>query len=470
MSDLDFRETTRQIRARRAAGDGEKALSISLDPGGFVTEIMSYGRMRAPRADTATLEATMSLNELVFACIAIKSTAARDPRLTVHVQKSQGGKLVYEEQAGHPFRALIMRPNDRMTEGDLARSAIVSWDISNPRRFYCEKEYKNSLLVGLHPLNPACMRPIPSRTPERETIGYQWSDGQTRKDYSLDELLIRSAPAWYDPPPLVAALGATESDTAQTDYVRSFFENGGVPPGLLKYNMALNDDKRDEIRDKWRSRYGNRFGRQHDIGVLDVNAEWQETGATLDKLQSQTLRSVAESRICMVFGVPPLIVYAYVGLLRATYANLGEAWRGFWDATMSPLFKELKDFWTWSLLTEFEDEADIRSEKVKLAYDMSTVAALQEDVDGIQTRARANFGGGLISQNEARSAIGYGAIAGGDTVFAGRAAASSLPTMSAGKRTKTRTRGSVQLTERRIEKAVQTYLAAEYRKAAEAVA
>jgi HK97 family phage portal protein len=463
----DFRDFLKMLRGQ-PIGEA-KGLSISLDPGGFVTEVVSYGRMGAPRADTATLEATMSLNELVFACVSVKATAARDPRLTVHVQKSQGGKVVYEEVPGHPFRSLIMRPNDHMTEGDLARAMIVSWDISNPRRFYAKKEYKNSLLIGIHPLNPACMRPKYSQA-NRELIGYQWSDGRAKQDYSLDDLLIRSAPAWYDPPPLVAALGATESDTAQTDYVRAFFENGGVPPGLLKYNMPLNDEKRDEIRDKWRSRYGNRFGRQHDIGILDTNVEWQETGATLDKLQSQTLRSVAESRICMVFGVPPLIVYAYVGLLRATYSNLGEAWRGFWDATMSPTFKELRDFWTWSLLTEFEDAADIRSERVRLAYDMSTVSSLQDDVNEIQTRARANFAGGLISQNEARSAIGYSAITGGDATFAGRAAPAPAGVMSRGKATKTRTRGSVQLTERRIEKAVQTYLAAEYRKAAEAVA
>lgn len=468
--DLDFRETTRQIRARRQ-GAGEKALSISLDPGGFVTEVMNYGRMRAPKADSATLQSTMSLNELVFACIAVKATAARDPRLTVQVQKKSGGKVVYEEQPGHPFRSLIMRPNDRMTEGDLTRSMIVSWDISNPRRFYAEKEYKNSLLIGLHPLNPARMQPKYSRD-RRDLIGYTWADGQTRRDYALDELLIRSAPSWYDPPPLVAAMGATESDTAQTDYVRAFFENGGVPPGLLKYNMPLNDPQRDDIRDKWRSRYGNRFGRSHDIGVLDSNVEWQETGATLDKLQSQTLRSVAESRICMVFGVPPLIVYAYVGLLRATYSNLGEAWRGFWDATMSPTFKELRDFWTWGLLTEFEDAIDIRSERVRLAYDMSTVAALQEDVDGMQTRARANFASGLISQNEGRAAIGYSATPGGDTAFVGRAtpAASPAGAMDVGKQRKTRTRGSVQLTERRIEKAVQSYLAKEYEAAAQAVA
>jgi HK97 family phage portal protein len=456
-----------------------KGLSVSLEPGGFVTEIQSYGRMHAPRADTTTLQSTMSLNELVFACIAVKATAARDPRLTVLEQKRAGGKLVYEEQTGHPFRRLIMRPNPRMTEGDLTRAAIVSWDVSNPRRFYAEKEYKNGLLIALHPLDPSRMQPKYSQSGGRQLIGYVWRDGEQRREYSLDELLIRSAPAWYDPPPLVAALGATESDTAQTDYVRAFFENGGVPPGLLKYNMPMNDEKREEIRDKWRSRHGNRFGRQHDIGVLDINMEYQQTGSKLDELQSQTLRSVAESRICMVFGVPPLIVYAYVGLLRATYSNLGEAWRGFWDATMSPLFKELRDFWTWSLLTEFEDEIDIRSERIKLAYDMSTVAALQEDVDQIQKRAEAAWRAGGMTRAEYRQAIGqnsdpsdafYLLPAGAVVVPAGSAPAPAPEKTRPAKASKARTRGSVQLTERRIERATQQYLAREYEKAAQAVA
>lgn len=387
-----------------------KGLSISLEPGGFVTEVRGYGRLAQPRADTATLQDTMTLNELVYACIGVKATAARDPRLTVQAQKRSGGKLVYEEIPGHPFRALLMRPNASMTEGDLMRAAIVSWDVSNPRRFYCEKEYKGGLLIALHPLNPAMMRPILSKV-DNSVIGYEWNDGTHRREYSLDELLIRSAPSWYDPAPLVAALGSIESDTAQTDFIRMFFENGGVPPGLLKYSMPLNDTQRDDIRDKWRSRHGNRFGRQHDIGVLDSNVEFQQTGSKLDELQSQTLRFIAESRACMVFGVPPLIIYSFFGLSKSTYSNMEEAESSFWKRTMSPGFKEWRDFYTLFLLSEFEDERDILTERIKLSYDMSTVAALQEDVDAIQARTRANYASGLMTIDEARSAIGLEPLA-----------------------------------------------------------
>lgn len=456
--------------------NARKGLSVSrvgeaLEPGGFVTEIRRYRRPSYPHASTADLQDAQLRNELVYACLAIKASTAQDPRLIVERAETKGGKTTYQEVAGHPMRALLMRPNAHMTEADLMKAALISWDISNPRRFFCQKELTGGILTGLAPLNPACMRPIPSRTPPYATIGYEWSDGTERREFSIDELLIRSAPAWYDPPPLIAALGSVESDSAQTDYVRAFFENGGVPAGYLKYNMPLDQPARDNIREQWRSRYGNALGRQHDIGVLDVNADYHEIGASLDKISSQTLRSVAESRICMVFGVPPLIVYAYVGLLRATYSNLKEAWSGFWDATMSPAFKDWRTFWTYGLLTEYEEERDVLAERVRLRYDMSQVAALQEDVDAAQKRARDNWTAGGLSLNEFRSEIGYGPRSGGDDAFA-KPITTTTPAPGAaggGKEAKGVDSPAAQLAERAIVRQVGQYLASEYRAAAAAV-
>jgi len=449
----------------------QKGLSVALAPGGFVNEVETRivrGAGERPHADTAGLQATMQQNELVYACIHIKATSARDPRLIVQKQVKSGGKTSYEEESGHPFRQLFMHPNPLMTEGDLMQAAIVSWDISNPRRFFCEKVYTNGLLTELWPLNPACMSPLSSRTPPYDPIGYRWQSGKMRRDYSVDELLIRSAPSWYDPAPLPAALGSVGADSAQTGTILSYFQNGGIPPIFLKYNLPLNDTMRDEIRAKWRTIYGG-VGNSGDIGVLDINSDVKEVGSKLDQLASQTLRSVSESRICMVFGVPPLIVYAYVGLLRATYSNLKEAWAGFWDATMSPAFKEWRDFWMWQLLTEFEDEKTIRSEQIRLNYDMSQVSALQDDVDAIQTRARANFQARIIDQNEARAALGYDAVPSGAGAYYSNAPAQPTTTpVKAAKALSTKvTRAGI---ERKIEKATQAYLVAEYEKAAQAVA
>lgn len=457
-----------------------KGLTIGLAPGGFVNEIQTTlvrSRQANYGSDTAALQDTMRANELVYACIKIKATSARDPRLIVQQQVTAGGKTTYEDVPGHPFRQLIMHPNPLMTEGDLMSAAIVSWDASNPRRFYCEKVYTNGLLTALYPLNPACMAPRYARSGQRELIGYTWKDGQNTREYALDELLIRAAPAWYDPPPMVAALGSIGADTAQTQTIGTYFANGGIPPLFLKYTMALNDPQRDEIRAKWRATYGGGQA-AGDIGVLDVNSDVREVGSKLDQLASQTLRSVSESRICMVFGVPPLIVYAYVGLIRATYSNLKEAWAGFWDATMSPAYREWRDFWTWQLLIEFETMADLRSERIRLNYDMSQVSALQDDVDMIQERARNNYQAKIINQNEARSAIGFPAVDGGDEVYFSPAPAMA-PALAIGKSrafdgsagpSKIAARKVTQATiEARMQKTLQKYLAGEYATAASAI-
>ncbi len=450
--------------------EARKGLTISrdaaLEPGGFVTELMSLGRPGAPYSDTADLQDAQIRNELVFACLAIKASTAQDPRLIVQQQRTARGKTTYEEVPNHPLRQLLA-----MSEADLMKAALISWDVSNPRRAYFEKVYTGALLTGLNPLNPVCMHAERSRS-SGELLGYTYRDGTHRREYGLDELIVRAAPAWYDPPPLVAALGSVASDTAQTDYIRAFFDNGGVPAGFLKYNMPMNDTQRGEVRAKWSAIYGNRYRRQHDVGVLDANVDYQEIGAPLDKLSSQTLRSVAESRICMVFGVPPLIVYAYVGLLRATYSNLKEAWAGFWDATMSPAFKEWRIFWTRALLPEFESERDIRSERVRLHYDLSAVAALQEDVDATQKRARENWTAGGISQNEFRAAIGYEPRPGGDEVFAKPSPTPTTTTTTpagAGKERKERDGATVAMIERRMEREVRSYLLGEYQAAVAAV-
>lgn len=477
----DFADFLQMIRGRdplvNKRGD-EKALDIitsgTLEPGGFVNEIRYQRNSSFNSNDTAGLQSIRMRNELAFACIAVRSGAAQDPRLLVQRRTNDAdGTITYETIEDHLFRSLIARPNKDMTESDLMRAAIVSWDISNPRRFYCEKTRVNGLLKELTPLNPQFM--TPKKGARGDTIGYLWNDGSYRQEYALDDLVIRSAPVWYDPPPLVAAGGSIGSDISQTDYVRTFFENGGTPPGFLKYQQPLKQWQKDDIRAQWRNIYGNAGGGQFDVGVLDLSADYQQLGSRLDTLASEVLRSVSESRVCMVFGVPPLIIYAYVGLIRATYSNLKEAWASFWDATMSPLFREWRDFWMWNLLSEYEYEEDIRSGAIRLIYDLSQVAALQDDVDKAQDRARKNFAVRGITRNEFRADIGKPPDPSPDgdayleTVNRG---ITPLSAASGGKaiQFKTgRTKPSLLVTERRIEDTMQKYLEAEYKRAADAV-
>jgi len=294
-----------------------------------------------------------------------------------------------------------------MDEAAFTQRALVSRDIAG--RFYAEIERgKNRLPIRLHPLNPAKVAVLPRTDLIND---YEFRDG-TRKVIIPGEDMIdwpmHSPLSEYDAlSPLAVCLGSVDADRAQTDFIRSFFNNGGAPAGFLKVlNRTLNQEQADDIRARWRMTYGRQWGNQHNIGVLDENADYIKTGSNLGELQGDSLREFTETRVAMVFGVPPLIIYAFAGLKRATYSNLKEAYGGFWDTTLTPWFKEFRTFLQWRLLTEFVGEDLIYGERIRLNWDMRQVAALQEDVDAMHKRAEAAFRAGGLLLNEYRAKIG----------------------------------------------------------------
>ena len=145
-------------------------------------------------------------------------------------------------------------------------------------------------------------------------------------------------------------------------------------------------------------------------GVLDQNAEFQKIGSNLNELESDSISGRFETRICQVFGVPPILVGAYVGLLHVNQrASVREAQQDFWLNKMSPLFKSLRQFLTWNLLPEFEDIERIKRGEIRVNWDMAQVLALQEDLNERHDRARKNFLAGGLKLNEFRAEIGKNA-------------------------------------------------------------
>jgi HK97 family phage portal protein len=395
------------------------------------------------------------------------------------------GQDEWQEIAGHPLRRLLMRPNDRMDEAAFLKACMVSSDISGRRYIEIVRQgnSKTGLPVELHPLDPAKVSPIPR---DDGTVDYQWKDGNKKVIIPSQNMLVHLEQDPTSPyqalAPLAVALGSVDADSAQTDYVRAFFNNAGVPSGILKVKAVLTQEKSDDIKAQWRAKYGRQWGTQHDVAVLDENADYTRIGSGLNELDNDTLREFVETRVCMVFGVPPLIIYAFAGLKRATYSNLREAWPWFWASTLTPWFKDFRTWLTWSLLPQFVNEELIFAEKVRLNWDMSQVAALQDDVDAAQNRARANFQAGMWTLNEARAATGEQEDPAGDAylrsmalVLVPRGEQMPQPAQLSGRARPEVKRivpalkaAAQQPVERRMAAAVQTYLDRQYAKAVEA--
>jgi HK97 family phage portal protein len=372
-----------------------------------VVPVGVQGRPYPRTYDATRLISAARTNEVVYACISTKQRTAVDPRLYVERRQSDGQWL---EIDGHPLRRLIMRPNPDMDEINFWQWFIASRETCG--EFYAEivRSSKAGPPVALYPLNPALVDPIPNSD---GTIGaYQWRLGYLKQIIPAEDMLVwRNVDIgnrWRGLSPLSVALGAVGGDIAQTDYVNEFFRVGGIPAGLMTIKgRTVTPLEAEEIREKWRAKFSpSSGGNMSDIAVMDENAEFQVLGSKLDELSSEELRGVAESRICMVFGVPPLVIYAYIGMLRSIQSNLREAWQQFWDSTLTPEYRAMRQWLTTRMLSEFESDDLVMGERVRCQWDMLQVAALQDDVDGMQRRARENYTAGGITRNEFRAVIG----------------------------------------------------------------
>lgn len=370
------------------------------------------GRPQRPSVDIDNLWTAYKRNEILYAAVNKKSEAAIGPRLLVQKKQRDG---TWAEEPGHPFRRLMMRPNPDMDEAAFNKCAISTSDVTG--YFYAEKvRGPNNLPIALYPLNPAKISAIPRSDGKTD---YEFRDGTYVEIIKGENMLVKRV---YDPEnkyqalsPVGVCLASVDADSAQTDFIRAFFNNAGVPSGILKIKgKRITQNDADEIRAKWNARLGRQWGRQHDISVLDEDADYQKVGSGLGEIDSQSIRSFTESRISMTLGVPPLVIYAYVGLLRATYSNLKEAWEGFWDSTLMPWFRDWASFLTWSLLVDFIGEDLIYGEQYRLAWDFAGVTWLQEDVDAQQARARENFKAGALTLNQFLSKIGEAPDPAGD--------------------------------------------------------
>lgn len=114
---------------------------------------------------------------------------------------------------------------------------------------------------------------------------------------------------------------------------------------------------------------------------------------------------------CQVFGVPPILVGANVGLARSTFSNYAEARKALWQETLVPLYKRMAHRLTTDLLVEFPGAGD------EVGFDFGKVEALHESEADKWTRAQAALAAGVITVNEARGYMGFAALDKGDVLY-----------------------------------------------------
>ena len=378
-------------------------------PGGWEVLEGIVEKLGATWLDSNGIWASMSVQQMeeiyvyaaiIYACVNKIFTTAAEAPLKIGYQSRNGWK----EVPNHPLMPVLRHPNKYMSENEFkqymfmflmltGRSYVWEWRRSGGR----------GAISQLWPL-PTSWVKVETGTGEEMITGY------TVAQYGRNDIKIPPSDMTYlrfpDPTnlvlgtgPLQAALRDLQVDQRREDYLIEMLTNLKVPGLTLKSPKPIRDKQRKLLKERVAAALGLRRGGRGKEFILDAGMELELTNPLKD-MDWPGVSSLSETRICSVFGVPPIIIGLRFGLQRSTYSNYEQALKAFYEGTMKPLWVHGADALTRGLLRA---EGDTKHE---IYFDLSEISQLQEDLDKVLDRAIKALQGSLITRNRAREMIG----------------------------------------------------------------
>lgn len=343
-------------------------------------------------------------NTLVYACINEISQSAAEPRWLAY--------LGDDPAPDHDLQRILDQPNRYFSSFELWRLSLIYRNIEG-NAFLLKGRSPSGRLGSLWPMRPDLVAPVPGE--DGELLGYVYGFGSERVGWLPEDVIHLKCPNPVDPleglgrgmSPLMVAAREVDVDNSATDFLKKFFDNAAVPFGLLKSKQHLVDGEIKRIRARIKEQYVG-VRNWHELLILDADADYQQLALNMDEMAFPDLRALSESRICMAFQVPPILVGAKVGLDRSTFSNYGEARKSFWQETLSPIYREIEDKLNAELVPEFGDR------RLRVVCDFSQVQALRESRDALFKRAQEAVSAGWGTVNDARREVGWEVDPGGD--------------------------------------------------------
>jgi len=403
-------------------------------PSTAMPPISSYWQQQlamSPEAGFQAFAKAYMQNGIAFACIEMLATSAAEPyiigrrwqRNSPEIRaeetrlRSRGIPILdiqarmikngyYKDTPGHPMMRLFNNPNP-------FSSRNYFWGMVERDRCIAGNAYLlkariqggpfNGVVGELWRLRPERVRVIPE--PGKFIAGYEYNTGSTKTVYPFEDIIhFKTAHPlndYYGMPPLLPVIDRIKIDGYMQTFLSSFFESGGAgPASILTVENKLSDKAKTEIRERFRRQFGpSGF---HEMLIMDqAKSTYQQLGLSrgLRDALPKEINATTEARIAMAFGIPGSIVGLEIGYESSSYANKRMDRETFWKTTMVPLLSDLAGTLNLSLTPEFGGVDEV-------AFDYSSIEALQEEVDKVHDRVRKNVQAGLQSWEEGRDAIG----------------------------------------------------------------
>ncbi len=353
-------------------------------------------------------------NAAFKACVEVIASAISEAPLRVYSAEGV-------EDPSHPTRRLMRRPNPFLSEAQLWELTSTHYDLVG-NAFWHKARSASGQVVELWPLRPDRVKIVSH--PDKYIVGYLYSVGSSVDIPIAPRDMVhfpglRLGDDFFGEPPFLSGMRALDTDNEAQDFVKAMLQNGAVPGHFVgTESETLPPDVIERLEANWERKFGGEKRGKPLFGTKGMSVT--KVGLNMQELVLDGLRALAIADICSAMRVPPILIFAKVGLDAGTYANFEIARLVLHDDRVAPRHRLFAD-----ILDNDPDLGDGINTGVVLRFDLTEVPAVQPRVLKRREAARLDYQAGLLRLDEARAEAGQEPV-GGEEGTAFKAPAPSL--------------------------------------------
>ncbi len=207
--------------------------------------------------------------------------------------------------------------------------------------------------------------------------GWEWkkSDGTVTK-FPTEQVLFIKYKHPYNELDGLSPGSSTAKEILQDYYAQlyniKFFQHGAQGKGVFQPKdggPALDPKQLDELNYEIDGTFNSGFDGAHRGAVVNRNLEYVQTSTDQKDMEFTTMLNMMRDNILAAYDIPKVIIVS----AEATFANLKEAKKIFWNSVLLPIFKKITDTFN----TNFFFAAGL---PYQLKFKLEEVPELQEDL------------------------------------------------------------------------------------------
>ena len=224
--------------------------------------------------------------------------AQRDGR--VRYTTSDQGSDQRTEVLKHQALAVLQKPNPFYSRFTLMEASQQHMEMTGEWIWVVEYDPRANFPVGLWPVRPDRMEPVPDPADYLKGWVYTSPDGREQVPLEPREVIQGRYPNPMDPyrglGPVQSVLVEVQADRAAAEWNRNYFWNSAEPGGVIQVDHALDDDEFDELAGRWRESHRG-VSRAHRVAILEGGQTWVPNSHSIKDMDFTALRGLSRDQI-----------------------------------------------------------------------------------------------------------------------------------------------------------------------------